>query len=119
MKNLFFVLMLAAAPAFAEGPCAKDRETYCPGMKAGHGLIKCLKEHDDKLSAECKAHRAEVKEKLGDLKAACEADAEKLCPGEKGRARMKCLRGKKEEVSEGCKAEWKELKAAKKNRGKH
>jgi len=119
MKSLLLALLLVSAPAFADGPCAQDRETYCPNMKPGHGLMKCLKKNEDKLSAECKAHREEVKEKMGELKAACEADAQKLCPDVKGRARMKCMREKKDQLSEGCKAEWKEMKEARKAKRKH
>ncbi len=88
-------------------------------MKAGHGLMKCLKKNEDKLSAECKAHREEVKEHLGELKAACEADAEKLCPSVKGRERMKCMPREERPLSDGCKAEWKELKEARKAKRKH
>jgi hypothetical protein len=114
MKTLIALFLLASAPALADGPCSKDRETFCPGMKFGPALLNCLKKNEAKLSAECKNYRDEVKEKIGDLKTACEGDAEKLCPGVKGRARVKCLLGKKDQVSEGCKAEWKEMKALKK-----
>jgi hypothetical protein len=114
MKILAALLLIVSAPAFAEGPCVKDRETFCPGMKFGPGLLMCLKKHEDKLSAECLAHRDEVKEKIGDLKSACEADAAKLCPDAKGRARVKCLMEKKAQVSAACIAEWNKMKDAKK-----
>ncbi len=30
MKALIAALFLLATPALADGPCAKDRENYCP-----------------------------------------------------------------------------------------
>ncbi|RZA09256.1 MAG: hypothetical protein EOP11_02305 [Proteobacteria bacterium] len=113
------LLLLSSSFAFAQGPCDKDHESFCQGLKPGHGLMKCMKENEAKLSAECKAHREEMKAKVGELKAACEGDAAKLCPDSQGRERMKCLREKKAEVSPACLAEWKELKEARKAARKH
>lgn len=37
--------------------CKVDREKYCEDIKPGSGrLIKCMQEHIDQLSPECKAH---------------------------------------------------------------
>ena len=36
-------------------PCRADREKFCNGVKKGGGRIaKCMREHKDQLSAECK-----------------------------------------------------------------
>lgn len=43
--------------------CADDVQQYCAGVKPGEGRIaQCLKEHKDKVSAECKTQIANLKE---------------------------------------------------------
>lgn len=108
------------AHAQGDGPCAKDRETLCAGVEPGAGgVMKCMKDNEEKLSTECKAHRAEMKEAMKDVHEACQADAEKLCGDvKKGRGRvMKCLKKHKEEVSETCKAEVANMKKGKHHKG--
>lgn len=77
-------------------------------------MMKCMKENEAKLSPECKAHIEKTKAALSDVKEACHDDAESLCPGLSKRKLVQCLRSKKDSVSEGCKSEMKELKAARK-----
>lgn len=108
-----------AAPAGppGEGPCAKDAETLCPGIQHGDGrLMKCMREHQDKLSPECKAQHEKMKAAFGEVKEACHDDIAKLCadvkPG-KGRI-MACMRSHREQLSEGCKKEFAEMKAERK-----
>lgn len=99
-----------------ETPCEKDIAAYCSDVEKGGGAIrKCLHENADKLSEECKAHGEHMmgsmkhamrkhREKVMD---ACAEDFKTLCgdikPGHG--AKMKCLHEKKDQVSEGCKAE--------------
>lgn len=116
MKSIFTILALALSfSAYAdshEGPCAKDRETYCAGVERGEGrIMKCMEENADKLSPECKEFRAKAKEDFKEVAAACHEDAEKLCAGKQKKALARCLRQNKEKLSDGCKAEVKEMKA--------
>lgn len=96
-----------------DGPCAKDVETLCPGIKPGDGRIAtCLKEHQDKVSPECKAQHEKMKEARHEMKEACKGDIEKFCADiKKGRGRiMKCMKQHKDELSEGCRSEMADLK---------
>jgi hypothetical protein len=95
----------------AGGPCKADAEKFCKDVKPGGGrIIRCLKDHKDQLSAECKAKGEEMKEhfheKMEAIKAACKGDVESLCkdvkPGHGNIAR--CLQENKDRVSEGCKS---------------
>lgn len=119
MKILVVMMgtLFISAHAGAEGPCAKDRESLCAGVEAGEGrIVKCLKDNEDKLSAECKSSFEQSKAQRKEIKLACHDDAETLCPGLSKRELLKCLRSKKDEVSEKCRGEWKELKEMKKGR---
>lgn len=99
------------------GPCKMDRETLCKGVEQGHGEIeKCFKENESKLSESCKANLSEKKEAMKDVKEACHADAEKFC-GDMGKGHgkmMKCMKKNKENLSEACKTELKEMRAKRK-----
>ncbi|MGZ3789601.1 MAG: cysteine rich repeat-containing protein [Bacteriovorax sp.] len=95
-------------------PCAEDLKKFCAGVKRGEGrMMKCLKEHEKELSPACAAKKEEMKEirgkkreKLKAVIANCKEDAQKLCsdiaPGHGGR--MKCLKEKKDQLSDKCKA---------------
>lgn len=66
-------------------------------------------------TAPTKEMKKHMKPHRKEMIAACAPDVAKLCPdAEKPRDKMKCLRGKKDEVSEACRAEWKELKKERK-----
>lgn len=85
--------------------CAEDIEKYCKDVKPCEGrLIDCLKEHESKLSDECKAKIGELTKRLGDMQQACSADIKEFCgdikPGE-GRI-LECLRGHSGELSAPC-----------------
>ena len=86
--------------------CKADIEKFCKDVKPGGGAImKCLKEHDAELSAECKDRESAMKENTKTMQDACKADMEKFCqdvqPG--GGAIMKCLKEHQAELSEPCK----------------
>jgi len=118
MKFLAMFVFLFTSAALAdhhEGPCKKDRETYCAAVKGDHGAVmKCMKEHEAQLSAECKAHHATMKEHMKEIHAACQGDADTLCAGKKRHELKACLRDNKDKLSAECKAEWKEMKEARK-----
>jgi hypothetical protein len=85
--------------------CAEDIEKYCKDVKPCEGrLIDCLKEHESKLSDECKAKIGELTKRLGGMQQDCSADISKFCrdvkPG-KGRI-LECLRGHSGELSAPC-----------------
>lgn len=103
----------------AEGPCEQDRKAHCSGVEVGDGkMAKCMKDNESKLSTDCKAFISEAKEQRSEVKEACHADAEKLCSGKKKRELMKCLRAKKDQVSESCKNEWQKMKDLKHKKSK-
>ncbi|WP_413570418.1 cysteine rich repeat-containing protein [Bdellovibrio sp. HCB117] len=123
IKYVVAGMMVLGFASFAQanegGACAKDRETLCAGVEAGGGKIaKCMKENQDKLSSECKAHMEKAKEAMKDMKEACHDDVEKFCgdvkPG-KGRI-MKCMKEHKEELSAACKEEIASAKEMRKKR---
>ena len=120
-KNLIAVclgLILAGsafsqAPKGEEGPCKADAEKLCQGVEPGEGrIIKCLKEHEAELSAECKAKGLEVKKEAEGFKTACQSDLDALCKDVKeGEGRLlKCLVENKEKLSATCKTKMAEAR---------
>ena len=112
MTKIISILLLSLSMgswAFAEGGtrCKGDIEKFCKDVKQGGGrIIKCLKEHESQLSAECKARGEEMKEKMKEAHQACKADIDKFCkdvkPGE-GRI-IKCMQEHEKDLSADCKA---------------
>jgi len=111
---------VSLVPAHAESedgshPCAADRKKFCADVKPGDGAImKCMKEHEGELSAECKAKGEKMKGKMKEAHQACKGDVKKFCKDVKpgGGAIMKCLKEHDAEISAECKA------AAPKGRGR-
>jgi hypothetical protein len=105
-------LLLHAQAAQAEDhPCKNDVQKFCKAELANKGggrwrFAPCLKQHENELSAACRAHTDAVKAKVDEAREACHADAVKLCKGEKpgeGRILM-CLGQHTSELSAPCKA---------------
>lgn len=115
MKKLLIIsLLLFAHPSFSkEGQmmeaCKSDVEKHCSGVEPGEGrIIKCLMGHKEHVSETCKNQIKETKEdrkeKRAEFKEACAQDVKTHCGDVsmgKG-AIMKCLHGKKESLSAGC-----------------
>lgn len=111
--SLFAFLFAFHGTAFADNPCQKDIEAFCKGMQAEHGAImKCLHEHHNQLSPECRAQGEKMKKEMKGVQEACHEDQQKFCadvkPG-KGRI-IKCMHEHKAELSEKCKSEMKGMK---------
>ncbi|TGJ99983.1 hypothetical protein EHQ53_03965 [Leptospira langatensis] len=95
----------AGGPPPREDKCRTERETYCKDMKHGPELHRCLEDNSSKLSATCKAHLAEMKDRHEKFKAACADDESKYCKNvDRGPAHMKCLRENESKLSAACKA---------------
>lgn len=128
MKKIFLLGAMLVATSLAvtshakeDGPCKTDRETLCKDVEHGDGrMMKCFKDNEDKLSAGCKAHMAEKKEKMKEMmkeiSESCKGDVETHCAHiEKGKGRiMKCMKENKEKLSDACKAEIKEQRGKRK-----
>ena len=58
------IKMVAARLKEVNQACEDDLQQYCAGVKPGEGRIaQCLKDHKDKLSAECKTQIADLLQK--------------------------------------------------------
>ncbi len=97
-----------AAPISTEkkgkGACREDMRILCAGVEKGGGrMMKCLNEHADQLSPDCKAARARKKEIRREIKSNCQADIQRLCSGAKrGGALLDCLASNTPQLSPGC-----------------
>lgn len=123
---LSLALIAVGAPANAQKKaCQADVEKFCSKVEPGQGRIrKCLQEHSDELSAECKtalekrkkaaqtrkakrtppAERRAKHQADSQKRAVCTADIEKYCKEFKGKNEqmMACLREHKADFSEEC-----------------
>src|SRR2546426_6469551 len=89
------VLLAAFAVWAAEHPCKEDAERLCQGVEPGEGrILQCLKQHEAELSPACKEKRDSFRERMQEIRAACEEDAQKFCAGvQPGAGRIvRCLR---------------------------
>ena len=58
------IKLVAAQLKEVKEACADDLQQYCATVKPGGGRIaQCLKQHQDKLSTECKSQIADILEK--------------------------------------------------------
>lgn len=95
--TFLFAILLAQA---AQRPCMDDAKRLCAGVQPGQGrIVACLKEHKDQVSEACRKRVAQFREDM----MACEADAEKLCPGIRaGPERRRCMQQHRDQVSPEC-----------------
>ena len=102
-----FVALFAAAAGAAEHPCKEDAEKLCKGVEPGEGrIVRCLKQHEAELSAACKEKRDSFRERMQEIRAACDEDAKKFCAGvQPGQGRIaNCLRSHQTDLSQDCTA---------------
>jgi hypothetical protein len=112
--TLVSACVLFAGPAAAQdsgagggdmlAACKGDLDTLCKDAGEGRGPVKCLRENESKVSADCKSALAAHRAAREAVKTACKADRETLCKdaeGERG-AGMKCLRENASKVSSDC-----------------
>ena len=105
MRSFLVCVALSFAVGAAEHPCREDAERLCKGVEPGDGrIVQCLKQHEADLSPACKQKRDSFRERMQEIRAACEEDAQKLCsdvrPG--GGRIAQCLRSHKNELSQAC-----------------
>lgn len=113
----------AAPPAKPRGPnapndpCKADREKLCADVAPGGGQVaRCLREHHDELSAQCKT-AMETRAQRGPHKGIaqiCKDELAKFCPDARGpQAITKCLSTHEGKLSAACKSrvEWRRKNA--------
>ena len=103
----FFFGLWIVAQVHAEQmhPCVEDIEKNCKDIKPCEGhIVSCLKEHESKLSVECKKKIEELNKEIEDVKVNCGKDIDRFCKGiQPGGGRVaKCLREHNQELSERC-----------------
>ena len=110
---LLACVLLCPAARAEESACKADIEKFCKDVQPSEGrIVKCLREHEAELSAECKTKGEELKDRTEGFKEACQADLDKFCKDIKqGEGRLaKCLKEHQAEVSGPCKAKIAEVK---------
>lgn len=118
MKKIILLFSFIAVFAFANeheakhekhmGACKADQEKFCKDVKPGEGrIIKCMKEHEASLSAECKNNISKLEEHMP-----CFEDHQKFCKGMKpGDGKFgPCMKEHEAELSPKCKEHLKEMK---------
>ena len=114
MRSLIagLVVLLAVPVAAAEHPCKDDAERLCKGVEPGQGrILQCLKQHEADLSPACKQKRDSFRERMEEIRTACEDDARKFCAGvQPGGGRVaRCLQQHQADLSVACRDEGKKL----------
>lgn len=107
------VLLMSAGVTAAEHPCKVDAERLCKGVEPGEGrILQCLKQHEAELSAACKEKRDSFRERMQEIRAACEEDAKKFCAGvQPGGGRIaRCLQQHQDDLSEACRGEGRKIR---------
>ena len=99
--------LAAAGAAQGQGPCADDVAKFCKDVQPGGGhIMRCIKEHENDLSPDCKERVTGMDQWLQGVREACQDDALTFCkdinPGS-GRI-VNCLKEHKNELSPECKA---------------
>jgi hypothetical protein len=128
MKNAFTgwvcaVVLFSGFQVFAHegamhgmhGACRADMKTLCGDIKMGdhEGMMKCMKDNDDKLSAGCKAEHAKMKSRMDAIMAACKSDMDTYCKDAKGdhHALHECMEKNESKLTASCKAEHEKMES--------
>lgn len=83
--------------------CKADAESLCKGVQPGQGrVMRCLMDHKDKVSANCRSKIAEA-----ETRHPCMKDMERLCKNvQPGEGRMAaCMKQHEAQLSAECKAQ--------------
>jgi hypothetical protein len=104
MKTLVFgaFFLVASGSAFAAGPCSSDAAALCSGEKSWPERVRCLEEHQAKLSPACKEHLADMKRRGEAFRADCKAEIGAACLNLQGRALVECLEAQGGKLSKAC-----------------
>jgi hypothetical protein len=90
--------------------CGRDMRRLCNELQPGAGRVAaCLMRQEDDLSSSCRAKVERVQaaaETISAVRAACRADAERLCAGVPAQAAplIECLQANRANLSETCRA---------------
>ena len=120
MRAFLICVALSLAAGAAEHPCKEDAERLCQGVEPGEGrILQCLKQHEAELSPACKEKRDSFRERMQEIRAACEEDAQKFCAGvQPGAGRIvRCLRQHDNDLSAACRNEARKIGEERRERG--
>jgi len=87
--------------------CAEDLRRLCNDIRRGPGRVgRCLKRHQDELSAACRALLEDARAQIQARREACNEDTQRLCGGINVSARgaVRCLTSHAAELSPACRA---------------
>ncbi len=90
--------------------CGLDADRLCSGVAPGGGrVVACLIRQQDDLSSSCRPEVEKFQaamEKISAIRAACRADAERLCAGAPPEAEplVECLQANRASLSETCRS---------------
>lgn len=102
---IFSIEALAQTEKTALDPCRADLNRYCQDVEPGGGnFLKCLEDHKDKLTSDCRTRSQKVHHLMMELRRACNNDLLQFCdmlkPGE-GRI-LRCLKDNSRQLSNSC-----------------
>ena len=96
----------APAQSIPQNACTPDIEAYCKTVEPGEGrILRCLKAHQDHLSASCQGTLDAANSKVAALRWTCGPDVIRLCTGtlaSGGGEIMRCLQAHQSELSAPC-----------------
>jgi hypothetical protein len=104
-------LVVAVIPSDGQGqemPCTGEIRTYCPDVQPGGGrIMKCLKEHESKLSPTCMQRMHDLEDYVRGPMGACRDDWAKFCYHPRASTErqgiMECLQANRMQLSSDCK----------------
>ena len=106
------ILCLSALPlaglevrAETVSPCDEDITRLCSGVQFGGGNVtKCLKDHEQELSTDCKNHQLAMIKRLKHGPEVCQDDVERFCRQVRPENRriLRCLKQNQANLSPAC-----------------